>query len=792
MSCPYANRARDTSEGDEPSVQRREFMKAMVALGGVRALSRAQELQAPVFQLQTAPFTPPDRDNRQHAWGAFLEKNEVGVGTPPRHHVLLCLDYLGVGEPTGADRRRMEGALRQLERAFEWSNDGLLFTVGYSSEYFTRFAATLPAGVDLADARSIIDEVSVDGESPEADEYEVCIHLASDNATNLLLAEEALWGGVTDLDGVPVDDTLVGLFDRPAEYPGRRTGFVGEGLPREELPAVDLHEEIPGLPPTPTFSKEIPNDAVLSMGIDSGFPDNLPSDDEVSLHADGQFQVGPDTFVPMPPGIFAQGTQAHVSHLRLDLHDWWEDEPQNQLDEMLSPHHRVSEVGFLARDRLEDSGTPTLRFRDPNAPVDLARLVEDDATPVDMQDVLLRPLLQTIEAGITVLHEADLAIRRAILAPTVEEANTFLQEAERLLAQAAEAVPLMEEELLAARQLELIPARQLGLEAAAAVIADAHLAIHEARVALSEERYIDAVLRITEWLDSTLPLEPQMVVDHATVVGHSQKLARARVDLGLRRIGGEPQGVHKPTIQRRDFDTIDSGVPGLHFVSIQPYSQDFIDTRKAMSFISFQSRDGEIDHVEPENRLDGIAENGILEYVRTLRRGNYLLPPLTLRALPPASGLTPTFTVAVAGIDLVRTDEIPVILSGIDGAALDQLDPESIRFGSLDEVDRGRGVAPTSIEPSADGLVLTFPTEGTGLRHGDSAVRLFAYTADMLPVYGTAGTSATHPYVDDSGTVDTTSVRRAIDDWVHLGLETDDLQQVGAEHEAAADGDGGD
>lgn len=791
MSCPYANRARDASEGDDPSVQRREFMKAMVALGGARALSRAQALQDPVFQLQTAPFTPPDRDNRQHAWGAFLDTNDAGVDIPPRHHLLLCLNYLGAGEPTGADRRQMEGALRQLERAFEWSNDGLLFTVGYSTEYFARFTEGLPAGVDLVDAGTIIDETQVSNESPEADAYEVCVHLASDNATNLLIAEQALWGAMSDLDGVPIDDTFVGLFERPVEYPDRRTGFVGEGLPRQEMPDVDVHHEIPGVPPRPTFSDKIPRDAPLSMGMESGFPDNLPNEDEMSLHADSQFQAGPDTFLPMPPGIFAQGTQAHVSHLQLDLHDWWEDEPQNQLDEMLSPSHTIDEVGFLGRERFDDSGTPTLRFRDPDAPVDLARLVEADATPENMQDVLLRPLLETIEAALLLLDEADLALRRALLASTVEEGEAFIAEAKTALARAAEGIPVMEEELALARELErngeLNEVRVAGLHEAASVIAAAPLAFHEARVAIDEERYADAIIRITEWHVATESLEAQMVVDHAAVVGHSQKLARARADLGLRRIGGEPQGVYKPTMQRRDFDTTDLGVPGLHFVSIQPFSQDFIDTRKAMSSITFQSRDGEIDHVEPENRLEGIAENGILEYIRTLRRANYLIPPITLRALPPAAGLTPSFTVAVPSIDLVRTDEIPVLLTGIAGATLEDLDRESIRFGAVDEVDKGRGVAPTSIEPSADGLVLTFPVEGSGLRHGDGAVRLFAYTTDMRPVFGLAGTSATHPYADASGTVQVRNVRQAIDDWVDLGLETDELQKVAADHEADDD-----
>lgn len=54
------------------------------------------------------------------------------------------------------------------------------------------------------------------------------------------------------------------------------------------------------------------------------------------------------------------------------------------------------------------------------------------------------------------------------------------------------------------------------------------------------------------------------------VIGHAQASARARH-------GG------KPLILRRDFDTTDGGLAGLHFVSLQGTIADFVATRTAMN-----------------------------------------------------------------------------------------------------------------------------------------------------------------------------------------------------------------
>lgn len=97
------------------------------------------------------------------------------------------------------------------------------------------------------------------------------------------------------------------------------------------------------------------------------------------------------------------------------------------------------------------------------------------------------------------------------------------------------------------------------------------------------------------------------------VVGHTQKVARARED-------------DSPLLLRRDFDSTDGGHAGLHFLSVQRGITDFVTTREAMNGTDLAEKSS----VGQRNN------NGILQYVRTVRRGNFLVPPRRLRALPPA------------------------------------------------------------------------------------------------------------------------------------------------------------
>ncbi len=96
------------------------------------------------------------------------------------------------------------------------------------------------------------------------------------------------------------------------------------------------------------------------------------------------------------------------------------------------------------------------------------------------------------------------------------------------------------------------------------------------------------------------------------VVGHSQTSARAR------RKG-------KPLIIRRDFDTVDGGLAGLHFVSIQKTIADFVTTRKAMNAANAS-------YLNPA--ITDTVNNGINEFIFVLKRANYILPARATRSFP--------------------------------------------------------------------------------------------------------------------------------------------------------------
>jgi len=303
-----------------PSLSRRELVKAAVAIGGSAALSACLDREGDTPMSPDAD--PPDRPERQHAWNDALATDDHGNVVPPRHHLLLYLDYAGDGTPTDDDRDRVETALRSLERAFPPGADGLLFTTGYAPAYFDRFDASLPESVDLPEPGALSSF-----EDPASDEPDAVVHLASDRGSALLAAEAGLLGESDEVDGVEMETTVEGIFE-PASLaddgPHRRTGFVGDGLPAE-------NQDVSGVPD----SGPVPEDSPLYMGFDSGFEKNQASEDRVTIEA----------------GPFAEGTTQHVSKIRLRLDDWYgEQDHEERVAEMFCPVH--AEEG-----RIEGTGT---------------------------------------------------------------------------------------------------------------------------------------------------------------------------------------------------------------------------------------------------------------------------------------------------------------------------------------------------------------------------------------------------------------------------------------------------
>ncbi|WP_135827154.1 DUF7405 family protein [Halorussus ruber] len=300
-------------------LSRRQFAKAAVAIGGASALSACMS-RGDDLDVATGPDDLSTLPDRQHAWDEYLSTDDHGNVEPPRHRVLLLLNYAGDGPPTESDRESVESAFRSLERAYERGNQGLLFTVGYSRSYFERFDADLPDSVDLQKPRAL-----APFEEPELDTQDAVVHLASDHAEVVLAAEEALLGKQSKINGVEMEGDLSGTFEKA----DRRTGFVGDGLPAD-------HQDVDGIPDSGPVDDEAP----LYMGFKSGFEKNQASEDSVTIRE----------------GPFAGGTTSQISRIQLNLEQWYEQDSRSQrVGKMFCPVHAEEDLVEGAGDNLGDS-----------------------------------------------------------------------------------------------------------------------------------------------------------------------------------------------------------------------------------------------------------------------------------------------------------------------------------------------------------------------------------------------------------------------------------------------------
>jgi hypothetical protein len=307
---------------DRSALSRREYVRALVAVGGATALSACLDaLGDDEGEESAVPAGTDDPDSlpeRQHAWDEALPGDGEGNVRPAEHHVLVPLslddDAADAEEIDEEARETIESALRTLERAYERSGDGLLFTLGYTPAYFERFDDELPASVDLPEPEPL-----AGNEDPDFDEFDALLHLASDRPDVVLEVEEALFGERETVNDRELEATLSSVFDRIDDQ--RRTGFVGAGLPAD-------HTDVSGVP------ESVPEDAPFFMGFRSGFADSQANEGRVTIDE----------------GPFADGTTQHVSSMTINLEQWFDQENHYQrVSKLFSPEHAdeeaVGEVG---------------------------------------------------------------------------------------------------------------------------------------------------------------------------------------------------------------------------------------------------------------------------------------------------------------------------------------------------------------------------------------------------------------------------------------------------------------
>lgn len=298
---------------------RRAFIRAAVTTGGSAALAACLENRASV-DAPKGVAEPGSLPDRQHAWNDALPRDRDGNVRPPKHHVFLSLSL--PGEPDAAARETVMTALREVERALEWSSDGILFTLGYTPAYFDRFDASLADTVDLPTPDPIV--VLAAESDVTVDTTDLLLHLASDDGAVVLAVEEALFGARDYLNGREMPASLDGIFERTR----RQTGFVGAGLPAARQRDLD------GIP----HGEPVPEEAPFFMGFRSGFRESQAPEDRVTIQN----------------GSFAGGSTQHFETLELDLDVWFAERNHEQrVARLFSPKHAEREAIGEYGERLE-------------------------------------------------------------------------------------------------------------------------------------------------------------------------------------------------------------------------------------------------------------------------------------------------------------------------------------------------------------------------------------------------------------------------------------------------------
>jgi hypothetical protein len=307
---------RDNYEPGRISLTRRRFVSsasvlaagwATVGLGAKRALA------SPRVKLLPLGSQPLGLPKRQHAWGDYLAKDAYGNATAPKFDRLLFFHVKGT--PTPAHARLLESRLRTLERHFHWNHKGLLFTVSWGPSYFRLLGVHSP--VPKATSLSSF-------EHPAIDDYDVCIHLASDDEHRLNQLAAALVHG-RKMPGVHGSLSLKSVLT----WRESRTGFAGTGIPAH-------HQSVKGIPANHPVSPDAP----LFMGFKSGMRKNQATED----------------FVTIEGGPFANGTTMQVSYMSEPLDNWYRKLSQeDRIALMFSPETDAAGVQKIIENKADST-----------------------------------------------------------------------------------------------------------------------------------------------------------------------------------------------------------------------------------------------------------------------------------------------------------------------------------------------------------------------------------------------------------------------------------------------------
>jgi len=233
-----------------------------------------------------------------------ITDNGVQILVPPLHHQLVTarLRVRGTKAALLEARSELERALRGVDRSFAPTPAGLGLTVGWGLPYFQRYVPKPWQRLAPRDLRAggaaLLPAIRFPSDPDQAilEQNDVVVQFRSDSLAHIAQGARAIFDG------------LEGLF----EVTSIRKGFVGGGFGgKQSLPKqMALKAGIPG-------ARRIPDTAQLFLGFTSTQQSALGPDQIANL------ETLPGLTDQWPNGYFRNGTTMHVSHLYLDLEQWY-------------------------------------------------------------------------------------------------------------------------------------------------------------------------------------------------------------------------------------------------------------------------------------------------------------------------------------------------------------------------------------------------------------------------------------------------------------------------------------
>jgi hypothetical protein len=253
-------------------------------------------------------------------------------------------------------QRRLTEALGEIERVYPLGPSGVFIQVAYGLGYFRsylpdkltdeHFPKSAMPGTEGQWA--VIDSIRFPKDPADLvlEQHDICFHFKSDYRDHIDAVLGALFRpGRQTLNGLPAERAYVGdLFTITTV----RRGFAGHGLPR----AVGMRLGIAG-------ADHVPAGAMLFMGFTSSHQDGLAQGNLAS------FETLPGYTDVSVEDYFAGGTSMHLSHIAINLDQWYALGHRDRLhrtfnarrhepEEVLSPDQAPDTVTF-AEQRDQDA-----------------------------------------------------------------------------------------------------------------------------------------------------------------------------------------------------------------------------------------------------------------------------------------------------------------------------------------------------------------------------------------------------------------------------------------------------